>query len=71
MVYRRFILAISGAYFWIWTYHFAHKGQNGMYVLELVLANFESITLTPPNAVKLIELNKVNVTQLTILDISF
>ena len=42
-----------------------------MYVLELVLVNFESITLTPPNAVKLIELNKVNVTQLTILDISF
>ena len=42
-----------------------------MYVLEPALVNFESITSTPPNAVKLTKLNKANVTQLTILDISF
>ena len=42
-----------------------------MYVLEPIFVNFESITRTLPNAMKLIELNKANVTQLTILDISF
>ena len=42
-----------------------------MYVIEPALVNFESITSTPPNAVKLTELNKANVTQLTILNISF